>query len=145
MKLTKALKQKNRIAGELSRTKNLIIRENSKLDVQYNEDKIKNLFDLLNELTSDLIIIKSKIQKATAPISEKLLKLAELKGQIDFYNSLPTKEGKFELYSYNENEKSEIYKAYFNQDKVDNKLIEIQKQINDLQDEIDEYNALTQI
>ena len=146
-KLNKALKQKNRLVGELNRIKSLIQRENSRKEADYNEEKIQDLFLQFSVLTNELIDLKTAIQRATAPIADKLLRLAEIKGQVDFYQSLETTNGTFERsLSYGSDKvKTETYCAYYDQNAVDNKLAEIQKEINDLQDEIDDYNAITTI
>ena len=43
MKIAKALKLKNRLAGELNRIKGLIERENSRLEKSFDSEKMKNL------------------------------------------------------------------------------------------------------
>jgi hypothetical protein len=94
----------------------------------------------------ELISLKAKIQKATAPIAEKLIELAELKGEISFYQSLNTKSGIVERDNWdNDKVVTEEWKAYFDQDAVDDILRTIQTKIENLQDEIDEYNASTSI
>lgn len=146
MKLSKALKQKNRMAGEISRVRGLIDRENSRLEKDFDEIKIRNLFNQFNQLLLDIVELKSKIQIATAPISAKLLTLAELKGKIEFYKTLDTKSGEKTQSNFRtEKETILTYKAYYTQDDIDNLESELQEQINDLQDEIDDYNASTSI
>jgi hypothetical protein len=146
MKLNKALKIKNRKAGEINRLRSLIQRENSKKVQNYNGVKVANLANLYHNEMSELISLKAKIQKATAPIAEKLIELSELKGEIVFYQSLNTKSGIVERDNWdNDKVVTEEWKAYFDQDAVDDNLRIIQIKIENLQDEIDEYNASTSI
>ena len=79
MKIAKALKLKNRLAGELNRIKGLIERENSRLEKSFDFEKMENLSKSFYETKADLIQLKAKIQMKTAPIAEKLIAMAEAK------------------------------------------------------------------
>lgn len=145
MKIAKALKIKNRLAGELNRIKALIERENSQLLANFNENKMKELSESFYNTKADLIRLKAKIQMKTAPISEKLIAIAETKDEMSFFQSLDTKDGESIVTRYGAEPNTTVYKAYYTQDDVDKKVVEIQAQIDNLQDEIDEYNATTSI
>lgn len=145
MKIAKALKIKNRLAGELNRIKALIERENSQLLANFNENKMKELSESFYNTKADLIRLKAKIQMKTAPISEKLIAIAETKDEMSFFQSLDTKDGESIVTRYGTEPNTIVYKAYYTQDDVDKKVVEIQAQIDNLQDEIDEYNATTSI
>lgn len=145
MKIAKALKIKNRLAGELNRIKGLIERENSQLLANFNEYKMKELSESFYNTKADLIRLKAKIQMKTAPISEKLIAIAEAKDEMSFFQSLDTKDGEFIVTRYGVEPNTTVYKAHYTQDDVDKKVVEIQAQIDNLQDEIDEYNATTSI
>lgn len=147
MKIAKALKIKNRLAGELNRIKGLIERENSQLLENFNENKVKELAESFYNTKADLIQLKAKIQMKTAPIAEKLIAIAEAKDEMSFFQSLDTRDGEsiVNITRYGAEPKKVVYKAYYTQDDVDAKIVEIQAQIDKLQDEIDEHNATTSI
>ena len=145
MKIAKALKLKNRLAGELNRIKGLIERENSRLEKSFDSEKMENLSKSFYETKANLIQLKAKIQMKTAPIAEKLIAMAEAKDEMKFFQSLPTTDGEVEKSHYSGDKPILVYKAHYTQNDVDNKVIEIQAQIDALQDEIDEYNASTSI
>ena len=62
MKIAKALKLKNRLAGELNRIKGLIERENSRLEKSFDSEKMENLSKSFYETKANLIQLKAKIQ-----------------------------------------------------------------------------------
>jgi hypothetical protein len=144
MKLVKALKLKNRLAGNIARTQALIERENSQPEKTYNHEKITLLVDNLFNDRNELIELKAKIQVKTAPIAHKLIKLAELKGEITWFQELNCREGEFNQ-GYGAEKDIIVYKAYYNQDTIDQMVGTIQEQIDELQDEIDDYNATKSI
>ena len=141
MKLSKALKQKNRLVRKINSLQQLINRDNSTLEKDYNEEVISGRFAEYYTSVNELVQLKSKIQQATAPIADKLLAMAELKGQANFINNLKTRQGSFKDYDGNE----EVYSCYYSQNHVDEKVSEIECKIDELQDEVDEYNAITSI
>jgi hypothetical protein len=141
MKLAKALKVKNRIVGEANRVRGLISRENSKLDRDFNGERVESLFDELYNLTSRLVNIKAAIQTATIPIIHKLHDMSELKSAKAFLETLNTKSGP--VYNHS-TEAYDNYSAFYTQEKVDDAVVGIQQRIDRLQDEVDEFNAITE-
>lgn len=141
MKLSKALKQKNRLVRKINSLQQLINRDNSALENQYNEELISDRFAEYYASVDELVQLKAKIQQATAPIANKLIAMAELKGQVNFIKDLRTRQGSFKDYDGNE----EVYACYYSRDQVDSKTSEIECKIDELQDEVDEYNAITSI
>lgn len=148
MKIAKALKVKNRLAGELNRIKNLIQRDNSKPEYAnpgFDRIKMEELAESFYKTKNELIKLKAKIQKKTAPIADKLIAIAEAKDEIEFFKSLDTRAGIEVVHTFGKESKNVLYHAFYTQGDVDQKLVEIQNQIDTLQDEIDEYNASTSI
>lgn len=146
MNLSRALKEKSRLASELERKKCILIRENSRRSD--NESKINrgDLFDEILSLKKELVDVKSKIYKANSGISEALHRLQEEKSFLTFLKSISPKTGKEEVYNYGA-DKATVYKweAYLDQEKLDNLIEDVQKDINSIQDHIDAYNATTEI
>ena len=105
MKISKALKLKNRLAGEIGRLKTLIQTSNVvKNGVEREHDVVKNIDDL-NKTVASLIDVKTAIalgntgrMATTQAINDNnhksIFAMAELKGLIEFYKSIPTTHGK---------------------------------------------------
>jgi hypothetical protein len=144
--LHKALKIKNRLAGEFTRLKALAIRENSKEQSKFNANMVKKIHIDMNIVLEKLIDIKKKICCANVGIYYSIELMKELKGMISFYQSLDTTEGDSEKYVRGCTEAKVITaQAYMNQEAVDIKTVELQKELNVIQDTIDAFNAKTVI
>lgn len=145
MKIAKALKVKNRLAGEVRRLEEIVLRENSRKASEFNKNKVASKLEDLTDVRVELIQLKALIQRKTAPIADKLIRLAELKGEIEFFQSLETKEGTFAENHYANPVREVEFKTYYNRDAIDDIVVDLQNQIAELQDEVDEYNATTDI
>lgn len=149
MKIVKALKVKNRLVGELN-----VLRQQAS---QYNVidtvagQSIVHKLDLAQVWTKlvtvwqELVDIRSKIAVASANVAPKLIKLAELKSLIEFYKSVDVQSGRHDVYVGAGAMKEVFSNPYITLAKR-NELSKItQDEIDKLQDEIDEYNASTDI
>jgi|AntRauTorckE6833_2_1112554.scaffolds.fasta_scaffold07147_3 hypothetical protein len=146
MNITKGLKVKKRIAGEVARLQRLIQTENSRRVDQKTKQDVPNLFIELEHNIYDLTRLKASLNRASAPIADKLVGLSELKGQIPFYNGLTTREGIERINGYSATSMVEIeYETSLNRVQVEDKIASLQHSINGMQDEIDEFNAITKI
>jgi len=138
--ISAALKQKNRIAGELTVALNTIKRDNSRPETKPLRSDIPALLELIGHKSEDLVTIKAAIAAANVPIYLELAKLEEIKARISFFQSLNTTEGEISVGGYN-SEKTVKHVAVVNQGVVDGLIAELQKMANDAQDAIDAFNA----
>lgn len=145
MKLAKALKEKNRLVGEINRIKVLICRENSRNVKSSSKTDVGDLFSQLDSTIKSLIAIKTAIFKANVGIYDKIVTLGELKTKIAWISEIPTRNEIEEQPSYNGTIMTKEYKAYMTQEDVDKQIAEIQIQIGKIQDEVDEYNATVSV
>lgn len=151
MNIAQALKQKNRIVGEMNEIWKQIVKNNSYHtneagDENPNKQIVVDAWERYNVLRIDLVRIKAAIQEASAPIADKLVALAELKSQINILDQISAPQEKV-ISSSRFDEKTTVtyYKNVFSeQDIVSFKKV-FQNQINELQDEVDAFNATTQI
>lgn len=151
MNIAKALKVKNRIAGEIVNNANKLNTLNS-IEVRtlnipfekYQEKVLAIREETFNVLFPKLIRLKIAIQKANAGITDKLVELQEAKSMIAFWKSIPKKEGFFSSGYSDKNELSE-WKCIVPSTESEKEFEKIQNRINDLQDEIDTYNSITKI
>lgn len=145
MNISKALKTKNRIAGELSRAKAIFARENSHRVGEDRKCDPKELLDAVNKAQEELVKVKTAIAVASAPLSEKLVRMGELKSRMSWLNELPIREGAQRERFGSEKAEPEVWEAFFATRDRDLEVEELQKAINALQDEIDDFNASTQV
>ena len=153
--LAQALKQKNRLAGESTRLREIVKRENSRKESTPARADVRASYNELVATSRQLATLKGAISTANAGAADlsrgiygKLNLQAELRGLISFLDELSTKEGeeveRVGFLSRDEASKT-IFVAEIKRDEVDRLKREFQKEIEVLQDEIDEFNAATRI
>ena len=146
MTLSQSLKTKNRLAGELVRQQQILQRENARRNDSastVNRGKIwQNILDLSNELGT----LKGKICAANIGIYPSLERMAELKSRISYMQGLPKRVGE-EITSvgYNQEKLTYQWTSYITQEACDTEVAVLQDQIDELQDQVDTYNATTSI
>lgn len=156
MSISRALKERKRIIGEMNTIQRRISMNNAvvltvKTDENGNfsppsKETISNKRkadpeDLLTKwyaLRERLVSLKMAMHSANVGIIEKLIRLSELKAEL----------GVWESFSMNDNETSQygdrtvrVVDVVFDSKWVLSKVDGLRKEINDLQDEVDEYNA----
>lgn len=142
--ISKGLKIKNRLAGEIASLQGQITRENSgKVDRKTKVD-MGELCTKHDKVLEQLVNLKASLNRASAPIAIKLVEIAEQKGLIPFYQNIPTKEGKeMESQGFRAEPVEVEYEAFLDRVKTQKAIEMTQEKINKLQDEIDEFNAQT--
>lgn len=153
--LSQALKQKNRLAGEIARLREIVQRENSRKEKQPARADVRVAFDQSVKQSRELAAFKGQIAAANAGVTDlergiygRLNLQAELRGLIAFLKTLNTKEGEeVERVGFLSRDEavSTVYVAVITRDEVDRQIAEWQTEIERLQDEIDEFNATTRI
>jgi hypothetical protein len=153
--LAQALKQKNRLAGEVARLRQIIQRENSRKESKPARADVRKTFDESVAQSRQLAALKGAIAAANAGVVAgepgiygKLNLQAELRGLIVFLKGLDTKEGeeveRVGFLSRDEASRA-VYVAEIKRDEIDRQVAAYQAEIEQLQDEIDEFNASTRI
>ena len=140
--LAKALKLKNILVRELNSLNSRLLTNNSYLK---NNAPKYNVIDVVSEIAAkrqELVNLKVAIQVANVGIVEKLILLGELKNYAANLNSLQTQEG--EVTSYHQNQNN-FFECVINQVSKDEMVKVVQTQIDNLQDDIDTFNATTKI
>lgn len=153
MNIAKALKEKNRITGRIAKLQGQIYKYN-----RYNEGKnpdfdSRDLLKSLQEEWAHLINLKTKIALANVGIAEKLIRLSEAKAELKFWTSFiccgPKEETTEDIdYNYVTKEsqvKTKVVISNIPSIEVANNVERVQKLVETLQDEIDDFNATTQI
>ena len=144
MNIKQALKLKNKLIKSIS--------ENTKLLQQYNTVEVGNprpysstvLMVEISKATDELIDLKSKIHRANAPMFEKIFEMSELKSNIKALQKLDCTEGKSNRDRYRMESEliltSEVSLVVRN-----GKIKNLEERIEYLQDEMDVFNATTEI
>jgi hypothetical protein len=144
MKLYQALKQKNKLAGEIKALEQLLQQKNSRVKTQENKFDVGALFGELSLKRKELVELKTSISVTNTPIQGKIFTLSELKAEAAFYSRLPTKEGLFKMNSYGPSDQEE-YVAHLDELEVSKKRKEIEESIEKLQEELDYFNHTTDL
>ncbi len=142
--VARALKEKNRVAGRLAKALNLVSRENSQDSNVPRGVDVDATYAQAKELRKRLVETKTAIALANQPIVGKIIELEEIKSEISYLNGLDVKEGVFVSNSYNSTVTNE-YSAVIKKQQVLEEVERLQSRADRLQDELDEFNALTKV
>ena len=146
MNLSQALTQKNRLAGELVRQQQILQRENARRSDSVSKVDRAAVWAKIQQLSEELGVLKGKITTANVSIYPALERMAELKSRISFLNTLPKREGEeFTFVGRDQEKVTYTWDSLINQEKTDQMVAALQVDINALQDQVDAYNATTQI
>ena len=141
MKIAKALKLKNQLAGEVAQLKELLTKQNSRSSKQKFDYDNREVLSRLRAKLTELVKVKATVAAANAEIYDKIFHLAELKGFVTTLTSLDTKAGvfheggRFGDVGYEVDYVSQIGKV-----DVDKLVAELNAEIQSLQDALDEFN-----
>lgn len=143
--LSKALKIKNRIVGEIAKLEQLFQTINSQREDATSSLNATEIYENWQKAKEELVKIKTRIAEASVGIQTYLVQLAETKSSINFYQNLYIREdadttpygvGTFKTYQF--------VNVVSMKDREE-RIAELNKKIADLQDSVDEYNASTKI
>ena len=144
--LARALKEKNRVAGRLAKSRALVNEENSKIVGATRDIDVKAVYESSLALRDRLIAIKAAIAIANGPIVSKIIELDEVRSEIAFLNKLNVSDGKVVkpndlLYS----DRGPEVSAVIRRSDVIAEVARLQKRAEELQDELDEFNASAKV
>lgn len=144
--LARALKLKNRLAGQLTKVGGRAVAHNSYVvgsDSPYDTVKV---FAEYGEIQKQLVELKAKIQVANAPIHKSIALMGEFRTEIVLLNSMSVTKGTVVEPRYGEGQDtSRVYVAAIDKLARDNNVAELEQEIDILQDDIDAHNATTNI
>ncbi len=157
MKLAKALKVKNRLAGEIAKLKGLVSAHNtirSRIiapgtinEKVFRRERPIDVLKTLEELTlkqKDLCDLKTAITVANIGIYPKIIEMEEAKGMLSYLNTFV---GEREAETETDDSVTTVtqWENAISADMKMSATTMLQKRIEELQDEIDEFNATTYI
>ena len=141
MKIAKALKLKNQLAGEVAQLKELLTKQNSRSTKQKFDYDNREVLTRLRAKLTELIKVKAAVAAANAEIYDQIFRLAELKGLVTALTGLDTKAGVFHEGGRFGDAGYEVeYVAQIGKVDVDKLIAELNAEIQSLQDTLDEFN-----
>ena len=143
LSIAQALTYKKRVgeailkASEDVKTYNSVEVFNEEGEANRDDVDVKKLVEHRDNLKHHMISLKLALWEASAKIRQDILVLAELKDDAVFWASVETKHGKFkDKYETTATEKNAVYKKT----EVDTKIVQIKKEIDKKQQEIESFN-----
>lgn len=144
MTIKQALKQKNKLIKQIG--------ENTKLMQEYNSIEVGNerpyssveLLGKISEDTKELAKLKTKIHIANTPMLSDIFLMSELKSMIQSLKKMDCTEGKSNRDRYRLESES-IKTSEISLVKRNETIKELEARIEAIQDELDLFNATTQI
>lgn len=140
--LAKALKLKNRLAGRLNQVQTNIRLHNSTLAEQRNKYDIPAMIAERTKLIEALIGLKTNIAISNNEIQEAIIRRGELKSSIEFLSTLNTSDG-ISRHGYQNTEVTHV--AIIKSQDVLQQSRAMEKEMDAIQDKVDEYNINTKI
>ena len=142
MNLAKALKVKNKKLAEYNKTLQKVMAYNS-YDVTSKKDyNAKALLDLAETQLQEYVLFKTAIHTASQPVRDKIFLIGELKSLLNRIQNLSTTEG---VYKDRYAPEGSTFACDINQLEKDAKIEALEAGIEKLQDELDYFNATTEI
>jgi hypothetical protein len=142
MIIKQALKLKNKLVANIKECYTVIQTQNSIEKGNPRRYSIAAKLDEVMKYTNELVEIKRQIHNANQPVFEKIFLMAELKGMVKELKKMSVEEGKqSDRYSMNSSEK-EVEITVLERDR---RVKELEATIEKLQDELDTFNAVTEI
>lgn len=142
--LARALKEKNRIAGRLSKAQELVRKENRKVAGSPRSVDVAETLAEVERLSALLVQVKAAIAQANAGIVGTIVELDETKSLISFIESVPTDEDVEVERSY-QGTVERRWDVAIHEPELLAKTEALQKRADALQDALDEYNATTRV
>lgn len=144
MKLYKALKLRKNLVGEITKLKHQIKEKNSYLEGSKNGEKfnVDEAYELLLKKIEELTGLKFVINEANREIQAKIYLLGEYKALIAFWNEVSVVEGS-QAMGYSD--KIQNYVVQIDEAGRNKIVSDFQKRVDAIQEELDEYNFVTEI
>lgn len=146
MKIVRAMKKVSRLQGEIKEIKKRMSAVLNTLEENEFSESFQELKDSLYVKINELMVLKTKIMNANIKGGKfnVILALGELKSFISFYKELDPKEGVQES-RFSMSANNTKYKTQLTLQSRNETVSKCQQLINDYTDELDEFNAVTDI
>lgn len=143
--LAQALKEKNRISGEIRRLWELLKEENSRREDETRSIDVRETLKTVELYTEKLVELKTKIGLANAGNLKHIYRMEECKGKLAMLAGVNTDDSPLYLHVYSNEGKLISRRVVISKREIHEMQSKLQLECNRLQDEMDAYNALTKI
>lgn len=145
MTIKQALKQKNRLVQHLNELTYRLHSSNSTVVGNTKHYSASQTLSQIYAVVDELTVLKTLIHKANSPVYDKIFLMSELKSLVKNLKALDCTEGVVTDY-YSRNSDVKIEKEVeINVIQKDNEIAFLQLRIDELQEELDTFNATTEI
>jgi hypothetical protein len=141
--LAKALKVKNRLAGRLAKVQADIQAFNSVPEGRVGQVDVPELLKAREELVDVLVVLKTAVNEANREIQRDIYELAEKKATALFLAGVNTRHGPEPAVYMGTTEVN--YVAALKKADVDALILRLEKEIDRLQDKLDQFNHVRKI
>ena len=149
MKINNTLKRKNILLRDIDLLMRRAERNNSIIEGNTRAYSAITIIEEIENKYEELIGIKSAINLANREIQYKIFRISEIRSLISFYKTIDTKEGLIKVLTIEQktDKKEALYKSdsEVSQLEVGNRIDSLYKELDHLQDEIDEFNYVKDI
>ena len=143
MTLKQALKLKNKLVQDLNELTARIQNNNSIVEGNIRDYSAKETLSEIYRKVDELTIIKTKIHRANFEVYDKIFLLSELKSLVTKMKSLDCTNGTAVDYYSRRSDNQLIKNAEISVVERDNEIKFLENRIDQIQDELDHFNATT--
>jgi hypothetical protein len=144
MNISKALKLKNKLVSEYNEVVVKMVHSNCREEGRKKHYNSKDLYQKSLALMDQIIDIKTAIHKASEPVRSKIFEIGEYKSFLTKVGALNTTEGAVKDSGYGATSYTN-YIVDFTEEEKQVLLEELKSVIEKLQDELDAFNATTEV
>jgi hypothetical protein len=145
MTIRQALKQKNKLVQELRELNARLHVNNSIIEGNVRDYSSKETLNGIYSKINELTVLKTKIHRANVPVYDKIFLLSELKSLAQGLRSLDCTNGVAEDYYSRRNDTQITKTTEISVQERDNEIKFLEARIEQIQDELDQFNATTTI
>ena len=145
MTVRQALKQKNKLVQELKELNGRLQNNNSIIEGNSRDYSSKETLTAIYSKVNELTVLKTKIHRANAPVYDKIFLLSELKSIAQTLRGLDCTSGIAVDYYARRSESQIIKNAEITATERDAEVKFLESRIEQIQDELDQFNAATLI
>ena len=141
--IAKALKYKNRLVERIKNATSNFLNYNSYPEGEECPVNPKTEWESRGQMTDELTSLKVALETACQPSRSKIFELSEIKAAIKTLQGLNVKEGSF--VDYGRGEEPIKWRAFMSHQQRDSLVMNLEKRLDSLQDEVDVFNHKTMI
>lgn len=145
MTVKQALKLKNKLVQELNELQARLQANNTVIEGNQRSYSAKETLSEIYKKVDELNFIKTKIHRANVPVYDKIFLLAELKSLVSKLKMLDCTNGVSDDYFSRRSETQIIKNSEISVVERDNETKFLENRIEELQEELDHFNATTVI